>query len=171
MDSYPRYSICQDDFKVEVEVLSKAGFVDIIDNELLSIDEQISALNNKEYYLTNHSDVYDYAAAASAGVITALIDSIFVGKIEINTGSSAENVKDRIHEFINGKAKDITTSNKIKEAKEKCKIKGIPFSADLEKKIREGVASDFASKRNLGSSIKIIGVILQAIYVVYLLVC
>lgn len=156
MDSYPRYSICQDDFKVEVEVLSKAGFVDIVDNELLSIDEQISALNNKEYYLTNHSDVYDYAAAASAGVITALIDSIFVGKIEINTGSSTENVKDRIHEFINGKAKDITISNKIKEAKEKCKIKGIPFSADLEKKIREGVASDFASKRNLGSSIKII---------------
>ena len=30
MDSYPRYSICQGDFKVEVEVLSKAGFVDIV---------------------------------------------------------------------------------------------------------------------------------------------
>ncbi len=156
MESYPKYSICQDEFKVEVEILNKVGLVEAIDNDLLSIDEQICSLNNKEYYLTNHSDIYDYAAAASAGVITALIDSFFVGKIEIDVDSSTTNVKDRIHAFINNKAKDITTSNKIRDAKEKCKKKGIPFSSELEKKIKEGVASDFASKKNLSSSIKII---------------
>lgn len=80
-----KYEFCNDDQQNPnlCEVQQKLN-----DNE-----DRISAINADIDRLTNHSDGIDYALAVSCGIITGLIDSIFVGEWNFANAKAISNEK------------------------------------------------------------------------------
>lgn len=70
----PPVDICD---KQKVEIYN--GITDI-DNRLEVIDDRINELNVDIDRLTNNADVIDYGTAVICGIITGIIDSVFVGE-------------------------------------------------------------------------------------------
>lgn len=89
-----------DDLVVEYEILPVISSNDDerqikIQNEINSIDEQISALDKRLTELnveidklTNHADGIDYLIAVSTGILTGIIDSLFVGEFSLEQADS-----------------------------------------------------------------------------------
>lgn len=105
--------LADDDFQVEFEILlpySESEFKNDemrqkINDELNNIDEQlercqakVDELNAEIDRLTNHADGLDYAVAVGSGILTGLIDSFFVGKIDIESGKAISH--ETINDFI-----------------------------------------------------------------------
>lgn len=100
----------QDDFEVEYEVYSQQtdnrvqGIEDAIrevDDEMLRCQQLVDKSTNDIERLTNRADGIDYIIAVLSGVLTGLIDSLFVGEwnlTEARTWSSKE-VNRRITDF------------------------------------------------------------------------
>lgn len=63
--------------KFEVEFLK---MVDGIDEELFKIDEKLASVGEDIERLTSHADWIDVGAAVTSGILTGLIDSLFVGE-------------------------------------------------------------------------------------------
>lgn len=92
--------------KVEFEILSPIDFanereVEIykglssIDERLDIITSRVDELNSEIDSLTNHADGLDYAVSVISGIISGIIDSLFVGEIEMD--------KDKIQELLEKK--------------------------------------------------------------------
>ena len=65
-------------------------------NERLSlISERVEELNSEIDCLTNHADGLDYAVSVISGIISGIVDSLFVGETEID--------KDKIQKFLEDK--------------------------------------------------------------------
>ena len=94
----PTYRIeTDDDFKVEFEILTPINMEDEenfshqkILSEIQKLDDQIGAIATEIQKLdveidrlTNHADGIDYAVAVASGILTGLIDSFFVGKLDL----------------------------------------------------------------------------------------
>lgn len=91
---------------VEVEVLPPVDIADKrkleiyngiseIDKKLSIISERVEKLNSEIDSLTNHADGLDYAVSVISGIISGIVDSLFVGETEIN--------KDKIQELLEKK--------------------------------------------------------------------
>lgn len=99
-----------DDLVIEYELLPVVSSNDdnrqlIIQNEIDSIDEQISfldkrlsELNVEIDKLTNHADGIDYLIAVSTGILTGIIDSLFVGEFSLEQADSWGSNK--VEEFV-----------------------------------------------------------------------
>ena len=86
-----------DDLEIEYEVLSTIDINkyedsrrQLIDIELLDVDERLSEIEKKIEKLnvdleklTNHADGIDYMIAVASGIISGIVDSIFVGEFSI----------------------------------------------------------------------------------------
>lgn len=91
---------------VEFEILPPVDISDIrkskinkglsdVDNRLERISARIDELNSEIDTLTNHADGIDYAVSVISGIISGIVDSLFVGETEID--------KDKIQEFLEKK--------------------------------------------------------------------
>ena len=85
---------------VEVEMLNPN---DAVDGRLDEIECQINELDTSIDKLTNHADKADYAVAVVSGIIASLIDTIFVGKFDLQEGRDWSSEK--INNFVTNIAK------------------------------------------------------------------
>ena len=86
-----------DDFQVEYEILSPIDISAItnqsrreialalqdVNKQIDLCEDEIAKLSVEIDKLTNHADGLDYAVAVASGILTGLIDSFFVGKIDL----------------------------------------------------------------------------------------
>ena len=99
-----------------------------VDARLDEIDGRIADLDISIDWLTNHADGLDYTIAIASGILTGLIDSFFVGKIDLK----------ECHEYGNGIIEEI--------------VKKVGKNDDIEKAIKnleEKTKSFFPSDPNL----------------------
>lgn len=108
----PTYKVETDDFKVEYEVLSPIDIEDIknperrkivlemqnLDNQINAIEAEINKMDVEIDRLTNHADGFDYAVAVASGILTGLIDSFFVGKLDLQAchDYGSEKIENRV---------------------------------------------------------------------------
>lgn len=90
-----------DDLEIEYEVLSSIDINksedsrrQLIDLELLDVDEKltliedkIAELNTDIERLTNHADGIDYMISVASGIVSGIVDSIFVGEFSLEEAS------------------------------------------------------------------------------------
>ncbi len=108
-----------DDFEIQYEILPmypngkrRAEIcieIDSIDEKLSAMQQRVDELNVDIDRLTNHADGLDYAVSISAGIITGIIDSIFVGKWDFATAKaiSNEEINNKVIDFAKGNPKYI----------------------------------------------------------------
>ena len=121
----PQFDFDSECEKVELEILKPT---DEVDARLDEIEGKIADLDITIDKLTNHADGLDYTVAVASGILTGLIDSFFVGKIDLK----------ECHEYGNGKIEDI--------------VKKVGKNDDLEKAIKnleEKTKNFFPSDPNL----------------------
>lgn len=104
--------ISDDNFQVEFEVLSNIDFkgliyerrktivegIQNIESQIKLTQEKIDELNVEIDKLTNHADGLDYTIAVATGIITGLIDSFFVG--ELNLADLKAESNKQVNNFI-----------------------------------------------------------------------
>lgn len=112
MDSVLSFKLTHEDFSVEYEILTPYGGnrISDIEQEIREIDDQLmlcqqeaDAINEDIDKLTNHADGVDYTIAALSGILTGIIDSLFVGEWNMAEARawSSEEINQRITEFAN----------------------------------------------------------------------
>lgn len=112
----PMYSIKteRDEFNVEFEILSAgeslplelteteiSSEVDAIDVNLVAKQNELDKLDATIDKLTNHADGIDYATAVTCGLVTGIIDALFVGEWDFKSAKAASNeeINNKIIEF------------------------------------------------------------------------
>ena len=124
MDSIAALKTVKDDFQVEYEVLSPIDISTItnqtrreielalnnVDKQIALCEDIIASLNAEIDKLTNHADGLDYIVAVASGILTGLIDSFFVGELDLS----------ECHEFgsqvVEEKVKKLGDSENLKKA-------------------------------------------------------
>lgn len=112
MDSVLSFKLTHEDFPVEYEILTPYGGdrISDIEQEIREVDDQFmlcqqeaDAINEDIDKLTNHADGVDYTIAALSGILTGIIDSLFVGEWNMAEARawSSEEINQRITEFAN----------------------------------------------------------------------
>lgn len=129
----------QDDFEVQYEVLSPvigstvtnpyqleiAKKLESVDAQLELCEKKAAELNKEIDRLTNHADGLDYTIAVASGVLTGLIDSFFVGEVDLQECHKWGS--DKVNDFVKKVGGDDDLSKAI---------------ANLEKKSKAYFASD-----------------------------
>ena len=121
---------------VEIEILPPVDITDKrkveIYNAITEIDEKLDAisahieeLNAETDSLTNHADGLDYTVAVASGILTGLIDSFFVGQVDLK--ECRQWGSDKINNFVKKVGGDEDLSKAV---------------ANLEKKSKPYFASD-----------------------------
>ena len=85
---------------VELEIINPKNLVDA---RLDEIDNQIADLDISIDKLTNHADKLDYAVSVASGIISGIIDILFVGKFDLQEGRDWSSEK--INDFVTTIAK------------------------------------------------------------------
>ena len=85
---------------VELEIINPKNLVDA---RLDEIDNQIADLDISIDKLTNHADKLDYAVSVASGIISGIIDILFVGKFDLQEGRDWSSEK--INDFVTTVAK------------------------------------------------------------------
>lgn len=80
---------------VELEIINPKNLVDA---RLDEIDNQIADLDISIDKLTNHADKLDYAVSVASGIISGIIDILFVGNFDLQEGRdwSSEKINDLV---------------------------------------------------------------------------
>ena len=79
---------------VEIEV---CDLTDEIDAHLAEIDEKIAELDVSIDNLTNHADKLDYGIAVASGLLTGLLDALFVEEPDFNMSKIQKEFEDANH--------------------------------------------------------------------------
>ena len=80
------------------------------------IDTKLTVLNKKLDNYTNHADKEDYAIAIASGLLSGIIDSLYVGEFSVK-GNSLGLAHKQVNKFIQGYAKERGFDNKrLKDA-------------------------------------------------------
>lgn len=90
--------------RVEVEILD---FVEEIDARLGEIDFQIDSLDSSIDKLTNHADKLDYSVAVACGMLTGLLDVIFVSAIDWDIDFDVNSQRNKTHKDLNKFIEDV----------------------------------------------------------------
>ena len=160
MNAITSLKTVNDDFQVEYEVLSPINISAITDSDrreialaLQDVDKQINLcedeiakLSTEIDKLTNHADGLDYAVAVASGILTGLIDSIFVGEIDIK--SATKEAEAKVAEKVKEKALKEKQDNAVNKAIEGAKKKGKKLSKEQIEKIKNDVKEKFYSDPN-----------------------
>ncbi|MBR6773499.1 MAG: hypothetical protein IKM16_02410, partial [Clostridia bacterium] len=83
--------------------LELEGLTDEIDARLNEIDDTLFELDEKIDKLTNHADKFDYAIAVASGILTGIIDAVFVGQWDLVEGR--EWASDKVNKYVESVAK------------------------------------------------------------------
>lgn len=111
MNNIASLKVDNDDFQVEFEVVSPIDAELMNDPERREIvmalkdlnaqinlrEEELAKLNSEIDKLTNHADGLDYAVAVVSGILTGLIDSFFVGEMEIDKEKIQKQLEKKYH--------------------------------------------------------------------------
>ena len=89
----PQFNLEPECKKIELEIFNPT---DEVDARLDEIEEEMSDLEISIDKLTNEADKLDYIAAVASGIISGIIDIIFVGKFDLQEGYdwSSEKIND-----------------------------------------------------------------------------
>lgn len=98
----PQFAFDSECKTVEMEMLN---FANEIDTRLDEIECQIEDLDVSIDKLTNHADKLDYTLAVASGIVTGLIDALFIGKFNLQEGRNWSSEK--IDEFVINIAKKL----------------------------------------------------------------
>ena len=98
--------------EIEFEMITPVDFsdkrkVDIyngiaeVDERLAVINQKVEELNTDIDRLTNHADGIDYAISVTCGLVTGLIDAVFVGEWDFKSAKAASNeeINDKVMAF------------------------------------------------------------------------
>ena len=97
MNSLLTFRTEQEDFQVQYDIISPidstvitnphqieiAKKLESVDAQLELCEQKVAELNKEIDRLTNHADGLDYTIAVASGVLTGLIDSFFVGEVDL----------------------------------------------------------------------------------------
>ncbi len=111
-----------DELSMSEEQVKISNSIKSIEAQQELIDSRIEELNQEIDRLTNHADGADYMIAVGAGVLSALIDSFFVGEFDFTKAKAESNrqVNDFIMKFAKLKGyKEDRLSGAIKFLEEK----------------------------------------------------
>lgn len=97
---------------IELELVSPTS---LVDSRLDEIEAKISDLDISIDNLTNHADKLDYTIAIASGILTGIIDAIFVGTTNFNIAFDINNQRSIVHNDFN---------NLIEEVAHKCGYNG-----------------------------------------------
>lgn len=92
MESIVEFKTSSEGFDTEYEIISPVNISEIgdirerqmakkildVDEKLALIEDKIAELNTDIGRLTNHADGIDYTIAVSSGIVSGIVDSIFV---------------------------------------------------------------------------------------------
>lgn len=160
MNAITSLKTVNDDFQIEYEVLLPIDISTLTDPsrreialELQDINfqidlckEEIAKLSVEIDKFTNHADGLDYAVAVASGVLTGIIDSIFVGEIDIKT--STKEAESKVAEKVKQKALKEKQEEAVNKAVEGAKKKGKNLSKDEIENIKNRVKEKFYSDPN-----------------------
>lgn len=160
MNSIAALKTVNDGLEVEYEILSPLDISAIsdptrqeivlaiqdIDAQISLCEDEIAKLSVEIDRLTNHADGIDYAVAVASGILTGLIDSVFVGEIDIK--SATEEAEKKIADKVKTKALKEKQEEAVKKAVEGAKKKGKDLSQDEISAIKERVKKAFYSDPN-----------------------
>lgn len=160
MNSIAALKTVNDDFQVEYEILSPIDISTLadpqrqevalalqdVDAQISLCEEEISKLSVEIDRLTNHADGIDYAVAVASGILTGLLDSIFVGEMDIQ--SATQDAEKKIAEKVKEKALKEKQQDTVKKAIENAKRKGKTLTKAQIEEIKNGVKRDFYSNPN-----------------------
>ena len=96
----PQFDYDSECESIELEIITPANEVDA---RLDEIDNQIADLDISIDKLTNHADKLDYAVSVASGIISGIIDILFVGKFDLQEGRDWSSEK--INDFVTTVAK------------------------------------------------------------------
>lgn len=96
----PQFDFESECKSVELEIINPKNLVDA---RLDEIDNQISDLDISIDKLTNYADKLDYAVSVASGIISGIIDILFVGKFDLQEGRDWSSEK--INDFVTTVAK------------------------------------------------------------------
>ena len=139
MNSIAALKTVNDDFEVEYEILSPVSISSIadparqkiaialqdVDAQISLCEDEIAKLSVEIDRLTNYADGLDYTVAVASGILTGLIDSFFVGKVDLQ--ECRQWGSEKINDFVKKVGGDEDLSKAI---------------ANLEKKSKPYFASD-----------------------------
>ena len=97
MESIVEFKTSSEGFDTEYEILSPVNINEIedirkrqiametlnVDEKLALIEDKIAELNTDIERLTNHADGIDYMIAVASGIVSGIVDSIFVGEFSL----------------------------------------------------------------------------------------
>ena len=160
MNSIAALKTVNDGLEVEYEILSPLDISAIfdptrqeivlaiqdIDAQISLCEDELAKLSVEIDRLTNHADGIDYAVAVASGILTGLIDSVFVGEIDIK--SATEEAEKKIADKVKTKALKEKQEEAVKKAVEGAKKKGKNLSQDEISAIKERVKRAFCSDPN-----------------------
>lgn len=95
--------------EVEVEILPPVDFLDTrraeiykriteIDERLNLISSRVEELNSEIDSLTNHAEGLDYVVSVASGILSGIIDSVWVGEFSIDRANEWGN--DKVEDFV-----------------------------------------------------------------------
>ena len=92
--------VCPTDTPDENRARIQQGLSDV-EQRLSVVNNKITELNADIDKLTNHADGIDYAIAVTCGIITGIIDSIFVGEWDFKNAKAVSNkqINDKVLDF------------------------------------------------------------------------
>ena len=112
-----------------------------VETQLELCQKQVDKLNNSVDALTNHADQLDYTISVASGVLTGLIDSFFVGKLDLK--ECHDWGSDKVNDFIKriGGSDDLEKAIKNLEDKSKAFFPSDPnlndFGGGLQHHLRD----------------------------------
>lgn len=122
--------------------------IEEIDSEIQEIEEKIDKLNSEIDTLTNQADNIDYITAAICGIITGMIDSVFVGKWDFGKvkADANEKINNEVIKFAKKNPNYIAWCNKNGKDSNRL-VSAISF---LEKTYKLPGDSQYKDFKNLG---------------------
>lgn len=110
MESIVEFKTSSEGFDTEYEILSPVNINEIgdirkrqiakeildVDEKLALIEDKIAELNTDIERLTNHADGIDYMISVASGIVSGIVDSIFVGEFSLEEASKWGTKKQKI---------------------------------------------------------------------------
>ena len=100
----PQFDFDSECEKVELEILKPT---DEVDARLDEIEGKIADLDITIDKLTNHADKFDYTVAVASGILTGLVDAIFVGTLDWNIDFDINSQRNETHKDFNKIIEDV----------------------------------------------------------------
>ncbi len=108
-----------------------------LDQKIDFLEKKILKLNADIDKLTNNADGLDYIIAVASGILTGLIDSLFVGELNIDIEGATNKIDKKVADKIKDQVLKEKLEQAVKQAKEGAKKKGKKLSKSEIEEIKQ----------------------------------